>query len=65
MQTRMSTNAIVNSEMYIRDRMGKQKTVEKTPMKGLLSRATNDTIESNDPLPIELKLKIREAFENA
>tara|TARA_R100001460_G_scaffold14395_1_gene32217 strand:+ start:1087 stop:1287 length:201 start_codon:yes stop_codon:yes gene_type:complete len=65
MQTRMSTNAIVNTELFIRDKKNKPEKVNKTNSSGLLSRVSNDKIENDDPLPVQLKLMIREAFTDA
>ena len=62
---RQATNGIVNSELYLRNQERYGKPTKNVEQKGLLSRAKNDTMQSDTPLPIELKLRIREAFNNA
>lgn len=63
MQTRMSTNAILNTKDYI-NRKQRNKPAENTkPLTGLLSRDTMK-VENKDPLPVKLVMDIRKAFGN-
>jgi len=64
MQTRISTNSILNTEKKIKAMQNSAPTENKKSM-GLLSRSNNDTIdEEQNDLAVDLKLKIRKMFED-
>ncbi len=64
MQTRMSTNSILNTEKKIKAMQNSGPTENKKSV-GLLSRSNNDTMdEEQNDLAVDLKLKIRKMFED-
>ena len=64
MQTRISTNSILNTEKKIKAMQNSAPTEYKKSA-GLLSRSNNDTIdEQQNDLAVDLKLKIRKMFED-
>lgn len=63
MNTRMSTNAIINANRYVNAAAKKKPAVDKKPLTGLLVRDTM-VKENPDPLPVKLMMDVRKAFNN-
>ncbi len=63
MQTRMSTNAILNTRDYINKKQNKKSVDANKALTGLLSRDTMK-VENEDPLPVKLVMDIKKAFGN-
>ena len=63
MQTRVVTNAILNTQQYLARKEKMKQQENKKPTTGLLSRY-NKTEVSEEPLPVKLVQDVRKAFNN-
>lgn len=63
MQTRLVTNAILNTRQYLSRKQKMMPQEKQKPVTGLLSRH-NKTEVSEEPLPAKLVQDVRKAFNN-